>query len=374
MASSTAVGLLLKAYNGQQLSYSVFFSRAGGRRFEGCVVVLLTAVLYFVSSFLIRYIPTILASGLVLFLGIELTMEAAWESTKDLIWSEWLVVMATLLACTFLGFAPGIGVGLAAAVLVYTGWGCWDQVRDSLPILSRLADIPSQRAKLGYMERNLAILDQYSRHRQHSLHRSHASAEYTPVVDTLGEEAGIGGMGDKSPQIRLVRLKGYICRSARYPRAENADQNPVFGIIPSVEAQLAAEVFDKKGEKDASIEGKYIIMDMHAVHRVETAAAKVVRTKARDGSSGLTLVLCGFSAASGTAVDLRRAGVELSFSSAVGFQPPPNENCVRVFQDEITALQWCQSDFARQLRGATSGKAPAPHPKSVLRDITNLTL
>lgn len=74
------------------------------------------------------YIPTILASGLVLFLGIELTFEAAWESAKDLIWSEWLVVMATLLSCTFLGFAPGVGVGLAAAMMVYTGWGCWDLV------------------------------------------------------------------------------------------------------------------------------------------------------------------------------------------------------------------------------------------------------
>lgn len=90
-------------------------------------------VLYFVSSYLLRYIPTILASGLVLFLGIELTLEAVWESAKDLIWTEWLVAMATLLACTFMGFAPGIGVGLAAAMVVYTGWGCWDMVCVSLP-------------------------------------------------------------------------------------------------------------------------------------------------------------------------------------------------------------------------------------------------
>lgn len=86
-------------------------------------------VLFVVSSYLLLYIPTILASGLVLFLGIELTLEAVWESTKDLIWTEWLVVMATLLACTFVGFAPGVGVGIAAAMVVYTGWGCWDLVR-----------------------------------------------------------------------------------------------------------------------------------------------------------------------------------------------------------------------------------------------------
>lgn len=77
---------------------------------------------------LIRYIPTILASGLVLFLGIELTLEAVWESAKYLVWSEWLVVMATLFACTFLGFAAGVGVGIGAAFVVYTGWGCFDLV------------------------------------------------------------------------------------------------------------------------------------------------------------------------------------------------------------------------------------------------------
>lgn len=91
-------------------------------------MIVLTAVLYVVSSKLIRYIPTILASGLVLFLGIELTLEAVWESAKYFVWSEWLVVMATLFACTFVGFAQGVGVGICAAFVVYTGWGCFDLV------------------------------------------------------------------------------------------------------------------------------------------------------------------------------------------------------------------------------------------------------
>lgn len=63
-----------------------------------------------------------------LFLGIELTLEAVWESAKYLLWSEWLVVMTTLFACTFLGFAPGVGVDIGAAFVVYTGWGCFDLV------------------------------------------------------------------------------------------------------------------------------------------------------------------------------------------------------------------------------------------------------
>lgn len=49
------------------------------------------------------------------FIGIELLLEAIWDSSQNLVWSEWAVVTGTTVACSFLGFAPGVGVGVAAA-------------------------------------------------------------------------------------------------------------------------------------------------------------------------------------------------------------------------------------------------------------------
>ena len=89
---------------------------------------LLTCALFFISSYLLPYVPTILASALVLFLGIELTLEAVWESAKTLSFTEYMVVIVTLMACTFLGFAPGFGVGIGAAILIYLCWGIVDTV------------------------------------------------------------------------------------------------------------------------------------------------------------------------------------------------------------------------------------------------------
>lgn len=57
--------------------------------------------------------------------------EAIWESSKSLLWSEWSIVIGTLLACTFVGFAPGFGVGIAIAMVVYLGWGVVDCVSSS---------------------------------------------------------------------------------------------------------------------------------------------------------------------------------------------------------------------------------------------------
>ena len=107
----------------------MFFTRAGGGRIEAGVVTGLTLGFFFISYLVLPYVPTVLASTLVLFLGIELTLEAVWESAKTLVLAEWLVVMTTLIACIFMGYAPGFGIGVAAAAVVYLFWGIMDTVR-----------------------------------------------------------------------------------------------------------------------------------------------------------------------------------------------------------------------------------------------------
>ncbi|KAL8805522.1 MAG: hypothetical protein Q9182_001891 [Xanthomendoza sp. 2 TL-2023] len=116
-----------------QLSYSTFFARAGGGRLEAGIVTALMMVFFFIASKILPYVPTVLASTLVLFLGIELALEAIWESAKTSTVAEWLVMMTTLIACTFLGFAPGFGVGIGAAILLYAITGALDTLREIQP-------------------------------------------------------------------------------------------------------------------------------------------------------------------------------------------------------------------------------------------------
>ncbi|KAL8899964.1 MAG: hypothetical protein Q9207_005925 [Kuettlingeria erythrocarpa] len=136
--ANLVAGLAGTVPNIMQLSYSLFFTRAGGGRAEAAVVTCLTLGFFFISSIVLPYVPTVLASTLVLFLGIELTLEAVWESTKSLTLAEWLVVMTTLIACIFLGYAPGFGVGVAAAAAIYLLLGVVDTV--SYPPLACISE------------------------------------------------------------------------------------------------------------------------------------------------------------------------------------------------------------------------------------------
>ena len=94
-------------------------------------------------------------------------------------------------------------------------------------------------------------------------------------------------------------------------------------------------------------------MDMGAAHRVETAAARLIKTKARD-TPGTTVLLCGFGKNSGTAADLNRSGIELCFT-------PEISNCyssgaqILAFEDSDDAVAWCKADIAERRAQASDG-------------------
>lgn len=62
--------------------------------------------------------PTVLAAALVMYIGLELVIESLWQPTSVMAWNEWITVAGTALGCTILGFAHGIGIGLAVAVFL----------------------------------------------------------------------------------------------------------------------------------------------------------------------------------------------------------------------------------------------------------------
>ncbi|KAJ3167835.1 hypothetical protein HDU87_001428 [Geranomyces variabilis] len=77
-------------------SNSLLFTRSGGGKGASFTLAVLTFVLLAFSQKLLSVIPTILAGGLVGFLGIELMMEPLWEGWKKLTWFEYLTVVGSM--------------------------------------------------------------------------------------------------------------------------------------------------------------------------------------------------------------------------------------------------------------------------------------
>ncbi|KIJ65769.1 hypothetical protein HYDPIDRAFT_27003 [Hydnomerulius pinastri MD-312] len=242
------------------LSNTRFFTFAGGGRFEGTVVILLTIVLFFVSSLILPYIPTILASTLVLFLGIELMAEALFESMKSLLWCEYAVVLGTLLACTFVGFAPGFGIGLGLAMIMHFGW-C---VVDSMPRVLGLMDMRKEYIPLSDSSTSTS-----------STVSANTSTEVIgdelKQTTTSRSEGSIPIDNVGPPTVTFIKLTGYT----------------FFANIPSMEQQM------KFSDRKSPI---VFVLDLADVYRVETSVAQFFERKAREyasKTSSVTVVIAG---------------------------------------------------------------------------------
>ena len=146
------------------MSNTLFFSRAGGKRFDSVCVMFLTFLFFIFSKLLLPYIPVLSAAHMVFFFGLELMAEAlipTW-SNKPLL--EYMVIVGTMIACTALGFAQGVGIGLAATLAVlgfehladYEIRTCFvpltmlaDSQVLSRRIIDRLADEPNDKLHIG---------------------------------------------------------------------------------------------------------------------------------------------------------------------------------------------------------------------------------
>jgi MFS superfamily sulfate permease-like transporter len=87
-----------------------------------------TAFLMILSPMIFPYIPTILASLIVCYIGIDLTLEAIWQGARSYQWPEYLVVVGTVFASTILGFAMGLVIGLGIALVIHLGYHAMDSV------------------------------------------------------------------------------------------------------------------------------------------------------------------------------------------------------------------------------------------------------
>lgn len=72
-----------------------------------------------VATDLASLMPSFLAAGLMLFLGLELLAEWAYASRRQLPVEEWLIVVAILVAIMATGFMTGLAVGLGISVVMF---------------------------------------------------------------------------------------------------------------------------------------------------------------------------------------------------------------------------------------------------------------
>lgn len=104
----------------QTLVDSMLVYRLGARnRLVGLVTAILCVFVLLLGASLLSYCPKLVVGGLLLFLGLSLLMEWGYDAASKMPRSDYGVVLLILIAIGFLGFLPGVGVGLVAAIALF---------------------------------------------------------------------------------------------------------------------------------------------------------------------------------------------------------------------------------------------------------------
>ncbi|KAI5305011.1 hypothetical protein KEM56_005505 [Ascosphaera pollenicola] len=191
------------------LSSSRLFTFAGGGRPEGLATTFLTLVTFFCSGRLLRVLPTIMAAVLVCYCALELMIEALWCTAHELLWTEWLIAVGTMLACTFIGFLQGFALGMASAVIMYCLWNFIDMraTRVRIDLRQNAPLVPEEPHGCG---KHSSFIDCYLEDDSKSFIRSSSdfktdrvsSSTLTPVLPTTS-------LSEDGPLAEVIAVYGH---------------------------------------------------------------------------------------------------------------------------------------------------------------------
>lgn len=197
----------------------------------------------FVAGWLVSVTPVFLTAGLILFLGVELLQEWLIEARRRLPRTEWLIVLAVVLAIAGIGFMEGLALGLAVSLAMFV----------------------------------------YSYSRLPVIRRRHSGAELRSRVDrSPAASLHLTGAG---AGIEAMQLQGYLF----FGTAEQ--------IVGPVRDRLE-RAGGQAGGDAGSRPLRFLIIDFHHIKGMDSAAAGVFR-RIRNliEAAGATLVLSALPAA-----------------------------------------------------------------------------
>jgi len=102
----------------QALSLTTLAYRSGARRLVGVLAALACAIAVLGGSFLALF-PRVVVGGLLLFLGLSFLLEWVYDAWFRLPRADYLVVLLIVVVIAAFGFLPGVGVGLAVALILF---------------------------------------------------------------------------------------------------------------------------------------------------------------------------------------------------------------------------------------------------------------
>ncbi|KXN84899.1 hypothetical protein AN958_11925 [Leucoagaricus sp. SymC.cos] len=227
----------------------LFYRVGGGNRIAGFLLAIATAVLLFIGTGPIAYIPVIVVGALIYALGIDLVKEALWDTRHRVSRTEYITIVSIMVAMTVWDFVIGVLFGIVVSCFFFV-------VQNS----------QGKSIRVVYTG-DTAM----SAVRRPSLQRAY--------------------IREIAKQTTVLRLQGFL----------------FFGTITYVEETIRNLIEGPSWQKNPI---QFLVVDLTLVAGVDMSASEAfVRVQRLLSAKGVTLVFCGFSADSAVGKSLRSVDV-----------------------------------------------------------------
>ncbi|KAF9443821.1 sulfate anion transporter [Macrolepiota fuliginosa MF-IS2] len=214
---------------------TLLFYRVGGdNRIAGFLLVIATAILLFVGTGPIAYLPVVVVGALIYVLGIDLVKEALWDTRHRVSRMEYITIVSIMIMMTVFDFVIGVLFGIVVSCFFFV-------VQNS------------QRKSIRAIHTGDTTM---SAVRRPSLQRAY--------------------IRDVAKQTTILRLQGFL----------------FFGTITHVEETIR-NLLERPSWQESPI--RFLVVDFTLVAGVDMSAAEAfVRIQRLLSARSITLVFCGF--------------------------------------------------------------------------------
>jgi SulP family sulfate permease len=270
----------------------LFYRCGGGSRLSGLMLAVATAAIMLVGPTIIGYLPVTLVGALIFVLGIDLTIEAVWDTRNRVNKLEYITIWAIAIGMTVWDFVIGLLFGIILACVFFV-------VQNS---------------------RRRAIRAVFS-----------GSTAKSTVRRPRPQRAFLQQVGSQS---YIMKLQGFReCLSSSPPPGVTDNRLVFFGTITLVEDEIR-KLLDLAIWQHNPI--RFLIIDLTLVHGLDFSGAEAfVRVQRLLAAKDVLLILCG--AAPTGQVGTALQSVDL-WSDKEGVR-------VEVFASLNDALEWTENAY-----------------------------
>ncbi|KAG8935275.1 hypothetical protein FRC01_003025 [Tulasnella sp. 417] len=261
----------------------MFYRVGGGSRISGLLLAAATFVLLIIGTAPIGYIPIMLVGALIFVLGIDLIKEAVWDTRHRTSTSEYITIIAIMVAMSLWDFVIGVLFGIVLACRDLGIPGIFFVVQNS------------QRRSIRAIYTGASSMS--------TVRRPSAHREYLREV---------------GKQTVITRLQGFL----------------FFGTITHVEETIR-KLLDQAAWERHPI--RFLIIDLALVGGLDMSSAEAfARVHRLLTAKSVTLIFCGVSADSTIAHALQAVDLWTD-----------HEEGVEAFEDLNQALEWTENAYLR---------------------------